>query len=256
MFLVWNAPVLAATSDIESFNAWHHANVLYLGEHHDDANDHQAELQIIQALYQQSPDMTLGFEMFQRPYQTLLDQYLDDDIDAIALKTESDFDNRWGYNWDYYAPILAFAKEKHLPVRALNTPLEITRQVGQQGLESLKGEDFRWIPPAHSLDLSNPSYRDRIQTTYNTYHQGQGNSGNFEYFYEAQVLWDETMAEAIATEVNRDPDRLFITLVGAGHIAVDEGIPNRVKKRILVPGFIQYSVQLNPADEVPSNMLQ
>lgn len=256
MQMAFSAPAIASTSDIQPFSLWHQANVLYLGEHHDESDDHQAELQIIEALYQQSPKLTLGLEMFQRPMQGILDQYLADEIDAQGLKTKSDFDNLWGYDWEFYAPILAFAKAKHIPVKALNTPLEVTRQVGQEGLQSLKADDFRWIPAADSLDLTNQVYRDRIHTAYDTYHQGQGNSRNFEHFYEAQILWDETMAEAIAMDVNRHPDRLMIALVGAGHIASDDGIPNRVKKRILLPQFLQYSVQLNPTDETAADLLQ
>ncbi len=248
LFFCTSSLVLASEQGSQTAESWHQANVLYLGENHELAQDHQAELEILQALYAQSPKLSLGLEMFQRPFQTALDQYLVGQIDAEALRDQSEFDQRWGFDWNAYAPILEFAKEHHLSITALNTPLEITQKVGQTGLSSLSGQDFRWIPKLTDIDLQNQPYRDRIKTVYEQFHQGQGNSSNFEHFYEAQILWDETMAEAIANYVNAHPDQLFITLVGAGHIATDDGIPNRVLQRIHLPEFRQYSVQLSNQD--------
>ena len=228
---------------------WSQANVVYLGEHHDSPEDHVAELAILEQLYKESPKLEIGMEMFQRPFQGSLDDYLAGKIDAIALQEQTEYANRWGFDWNYYAPILEFAKAHQLEVKALNTPLEITYKVGQSGLDSLDSEDFQWIPAKSQLDLSNDAYRDRIKTLYESFHHGKGNSDNFEHFYQAQILWDETMADAIATEVTQHPQTTFVSLVGAGHIIYGDGIPNRVQKRVSQNHFQQYSVQINPDSE-------
>jgi uncharacterized iron-regulated protein len=61
------------------------------------------------------------------------------------------------------------------------------------------------------------------------------------------VLWDETMADAIAQFLKKNPDRQMIVLVGQGHILYGDGIPNRVARRI--PNIKQSTILLNPPAE-------
>ena len=51
------------------------AHVVYLAETHDRRQDHQAQLQIMRSLASRRTLM-IGMEMFQRPFQWALDQYL------------------------------------------------------------------------------------------------------------------------------------------------------------------------------------
>ena len=52
------------------------ADVVYLGETHDNPQHHQTQLQIIQKLYQRHQKIAIALEMFQRPYQSVLNRYL------------------------------------------------------------------------------------------------------------------------------------------------------------------------------------
>jgi uncharacterized iron-regulated protein len=238
----------------ELYDQLQNANVVYLGETHDSAADHQAQQQIVQALYDRKPQLAIGLEMVQRPYQPVLDRYLAGDITLDELRRLSDYDQRWGFPWEYYAPILQFAQAHGLPVVALNTPTEVTRQVARAGLESLTPEQFEWIPPLDEISTENDAYRQMIQPIYEEIHQGRTGSGaSFEYFMQAQVLWDETMAEAIAQFVQANPDRLLIVLVGQGHLVYDYGIPDRVERRLqTMADFSQQTLLLNPLDDLQS----
>jgi membrane-associated protease RseP (regulator of RpoE activity) len=53
----------------------------------------------------------------------------------------------------------------------------------------------------------------------------------FEYFHQAQILWDETMAESIATFLADHPDYRLVVLAGNGHLAFGSGIPKRAYRR-------------------------
>ncbi|MBD1862074.1 MULTISPECIES: ChaN family lipoprotein [Trichocoleus] len=223
------------------------ADVVYLGETHDSPADHRAQLKIIQALHQKQPRLAIALEMFQRPYQPALDRYLAGQITEAELRQQSQFDQRWGYDWEYYAPILRFAKAKRLPLIALNTPTEITRKVARQGLDSLTASDRQFIPPAAEIRTDNVAYRQRIQKIYEEMHQGHSSSKNFEQFFEAQVLWDETMAERIAQFATTHPNSQIVVLAGQGHIIYGDGIPSRVTRRLKnTPNFVQRLVLLNP----------
>lgn len=226
------------------------ANVIYLGETHTDEADHIAQLQIITAMYQANGDIAIGLEMFQRPFQAILDNYIAGEITEAELIEQSEYETRWGFDWELYAPIIRYAQSHQIPLIALNTPKEITRKVARQGLNSLTKDDLAYIPPVAEIDTSDEAYQAMLARIFEQ-HGGHGNSGpSFENFFAAQVLWDETMAATVADFVNTSPNTQVIVMAGEGHIIYDFGIPNRVKRR-LGNDLLTYSVLLNPTSTEP-----
>jgi uncharacterized iron-regulated protein len=228
------------------------ANIVYLGETHDSESDHQQQLVIIQTLFKHKPRLAIGMEMFQRPAQPLLDSYLTGKITAAQLRQQTEFDKRWGFQWEYYAPILEFARANRLPVIALNTPTEITRKAAKQGLESLTKTELRLIPPLAEIDRSNAKYQQMILASYQQ-HAGivSISSKSFDRFYTAQLLWDETMAERTANFVNQHPDYQTIVLAGSSHIIYGYGIPDRVLRRLKQSKLVQKTVLLTHTGDLP-----
>jgi len=212
-------------------------DVIYLGENHDNPEHHQRQLAIIERLQGNSNnnniDLAIALEMFQRPFQPILDRYIAQEIDEAQLKEQTEYDTRWGFDWEFYAPIFRYARKQHIPLIALNTPTEITSKVAQTGIDSLKGDDFRYIPPRNEIKLDNMEYKQNIAKIYLQHiEKGQGNSQDLDNFFAAQVLWDETMAEAIALYHQNNPESQIVVLVGKAHVMNDYAIPDRVKRRI------------------------
>ncbi len=232
------------------------AQIIYLGETHDHPADHEAQLEIIQQLYARQPRLTLALEMFQKPYQASLDQYLKGLLTEAELLTQTEYSSRWGFDWELYAPILRFAKANRIPVLAINTPSEVTRKVAQSGFESLASEDFKWIPSLAALEVGlsgREDYRQRLLETYETHHHSSGNSAGFERFFQAQILWDETMADTVARYWLSHQDRRVAVLVGQGHLIFGDGIPRRVQRRLRQKShWQQRSVLINPPLELES----
>ncbi|WP_299492170.1 ChaN family lipoprotein [Acaryochloris sp. IP29b_bin.137] len=231
------------------------AQVVYLGETHDSKLDHNAQLTILRELYQRQPQLAIAMEMFQRPFQQPINRYLAGEITEAQLQKLTEYHQRWGFDWEFYAPVLRFAKQHQLPVIALNTPTEVTKKVSKKGLDSLKPEELTFIPPVNEIDVSNTAYRQKLEQIYEKFHPGHASESGFERFFTAQVLWDETMAEKIAQTVSKNMDQLVIVLAGKGHIEQGYGIPDRVARRLtthkgLGQTFRQYTVYLNPTDEV------
>ncbi len=231
----------------QALQRWQKTDILYLGETHDRPADHMAQLQIIQMLHQQR-NLVIAMEMFQRPYQAVLNRFLQGELSEMELLARSEYKKRWGYDWEFYAPIVRFAKAESLPVIALNTPTEVTRKVARQGLSSLTWPDRRFVPPLSAIALGPERYRQRLRDIFIEIHQGKTSSLNFDYFFQAQVLWDETMAERIAQLRQQHPQSLIVVLVGQGHLFYGEGVPQRVSRR--QPATRQVSVLLNPAEEI------
>ncbi len=225
------------------------ANVVYLGETHDNPEDHKIQLQIIQELQQRNRKIAIAMEMFQQPYQNILNRYLAGKLSEQELVEQSNY-NQWGYPWEYYAPILRFAQEKQLPVIALNIPIEITRRVTRSGLESLSPQQRKLIPPFCEIRTDNAPYRQLLANTFKLHqHSGHGNSANFEKFFLAQVLWDETMAASVTKFLKANPNYLVVVLAGQGHIIYGYGIPSRVARRLQNKRLVQRSVLLNPVKD-------
>ncbi|NER84516.1 MAG: ChaN family lipoprotein [Leptolyngbya sp. SIO1D8] len=235
-----------ANLEAEDIQRLLNSDVVYLGEQHDSEADHAAQLEIIEFMYAENPDIAIAFEMFQRPFQPVLDRYLAGEISEAELVTQSEYEQRWGFPWEFYAPFLRFAQENQLPVLALNAPSEITRQVAREGLDSLEGDDFRYIPPLSDIDTSNADYQAFVQEAFAS-HGSHGNF-NFDNFFAAQVIWDETMAETIADFKQTSPDTLVIVLAGKGHVMYGYGIPDRVARR-LGDSLQQTKVLLNFPEE-------
>jgi uncharacterized iron-regulated protein len=229
----------------EIINQLQQTTVIYLGEIHDRATDRQQQLAIMRALLTKQPRLAIGMEMFQRPAQPMLDRYLAGKITEGELRQQTEFDLRWGYSWDDYVSILRFAKTNRLPIIALNTPTEVTRKVAKQGLESLAGNDFKYIPKIAEIDRGNLTYQHIILASYQQHAKNAAiNSKSFDRFYTAQLLWDETMAERIATFVTAQPNDQIVVLAGQAHITHGYGIPDRVRRRLGRSNFTQKTVLL------------
>ncbi len=222
------------------------AKIVYLGETHDSAEDHRLQLEIIGQLQKKNSKLAIALEMFQRPYQDAVNDYLAGKIDEQELLEKSEYKQRWGYPWQYYAPIVQFAKAKKLPVLALNTPTEITRLVAKNGLDSLTPAQRKFIPPLAEIRTDNSDYRQLMLSIFQQ-HQADANgaSPDFEKFFQAQILWDETMAEGIAKFIRANPNYQVVVLVGQGHIVYNYGIPSRVARRVKNLRLNQRSVLLS-----------
>ncbi len=245
------------------------SQVIYLGERHDSKRDHQAQLEIIQALVEQGEGegkkVAIAFEMFQRPFQSVLDNYSAGKIDGDALRRDSEYDKRWGFDWALYEPIIRYGKTQGLPMLAANTPQEITRQVARQGFESLDESALAQIPAVGEINRDNVEYRNFVASVFLGHHGHGGGHGEaaggmdpdaleaaFERFFSAQVLWDETMAETVADFAQKKPDHTVIVLAGQGHVMHGWGIPDRVARR-LGSDLKHSTVLLNPSETMAQN---
>ena len=166
-------------------------------------------------------------EMFQKPFQPALDDYIAGKIDERTFLKRSEYFKHWDIDYHLYKPILDFARAQRLPVIALNLPREIVNQIAASGLNSLPQEARREISP--DLDFSDQEYRGKLKEIFAAHPEPQGK--NFEFFYQAQILWDETMAESVDRFLKNHPDYRMVVLTGAGHLRHGSGIPKRAFRR-------------------------
>jgi uncharacterized iron-regulated protein len=203
--------------------------VVLLGESHDQAEHHRWQLHTIMALFSHRPDMVLGFEMFPRRVQPVLDRWSKGELNESDFLCEVDWPQIWGFADALYLPLFHFARMYRLPMLALNIDRATNRRVAAQGLASVPSTEREGVgdpAPASSF------YRERLFEWFNK-HPAAGQDAyaaleRFERFVSAQQFWDRAMAEAIA-DARRDARQpLVVGIMGSGHIEYGNGVPHQL----------------------------
>jgi len=201
-------------------------DVIFVGEVHDNAEHHLLEIRILQALMDRYGPITLAMEFFQRPQQPILDRYTQATISEDEFLREVDWERTWGFGYHLYRPLLVQARGESSRILAINAPRHVVRKIARSGLGSLSVAERRQV--AKEIDLVNKEHRAMVQKAYETHvHKGLR---NFEYFYEAQCTWEDTMAESIAQCLEETGHRVVV-FSGKGHVVYGFGIPERTARR-------------------------
>ena len=213
------------------------ADVLFLGETHDDRLAHLLEEELLRraderfgAASGRGRSVALSLEMFERDVQTVVDEYL------AGLITERHFllsSRPWrNYETDY-RPLVEYARAHRLPVIAANAPARYVSRVSSQGPESLRALSpdalKRWLPP-----LPFPRASEAYAAKFNRFLRGdvaaapQANPHGGAHLLEAQTLRDASMAYRIAEHLKRAPRPLVVHVNGTFHSEERLGVPEQL----------------------------
>lgn len=244
------------------------AQVVCVGEEHPNPHHHWAQLEVVRRLVTgQRPEMALAMEMFQRPFQGVLDDYATARIDEPALLSRSGWSERWGYDFAMYRPILRHVIESGGRLLALNPAKELVKQISRQGLESLTADQRAALPELRLDDAEHRAWFDGVMAGMgggahssgpaessaaeagpesepgseasappknphqaNPHASPHGSGPSAERIYTVQVLWDESMADGAARWVRTGPSHRAVVLAGNGHCH-DSAIVSRLRRR-------------------------
>lgn len=218
------------------------AQVIYVGESHTNYQDHKVQLAAIRHMYEKGVPFAIGMEMFQAPWQEALDDYIAGKTQEREFLVKSEYFKRWSFNYYLYREIIDYARAKGIPVIALNQNEEVIKKVSRGGLDSLSNDDLKLVP--EGMDFTNEQYKGFLQDVFGQHDNNSNKS--FNKFYQAQVLWDETMASNVHQYLTDHPDRKVLVIAGQGHIAYGHGIPSRVARRTSLP----YRIILNASTDL------
>jgi uncharacterized iron-regulated protein len=200
-----------------------------IGEAHDRLDHHDNQLEILGALYARGVKLAIGLEAFEQPAQEHLDAFVAGRLDTRELLRRTRWYQRWRYDFRLYEPVLNFARERKIPLLALNVPIEVVRKVGAGHTDQLSTAERAFVPA--EMDRTAPGYRERLNPAWVEH----GKNGSFEHFLDAQLLWDEGMADAAARYLRAHPDRIMVIVAGNGHVEYGQGIARRLARRIQAP---------------------
>ncbi len=222
-------------------------SVIMLGEHHDSAEDHRWQLHTLAALHGREPAMVIGFEMFPRSAQPVLDRWVAGELDEAAFLAASRWNEVWGFDPRLYMPLFHFARMHRIPMVALNVERALISRVARTGWAA--------IPEAEREGVSDPapasdSYRRflaAVLLSKSASHAGDDDDASagdyqwtdeqvaelygdaaFAHFVDAQLVWDRAMAEALARARSDSGASLVVGIIGRGHLQFGYGVPHQL----------------------------
>lgn len=201
------------------------SRIFLVGEQHDQYAHHVTQLEVIKALAASGKDLAIGLEMVQKPFQKYLDQYVGGEITEQEMLAKTEYFDRWRFDFRLYRMIFEYAAANDIPLVALNLERELTKKVAGSGINSLTEEERANIP--EDIEYTTGPYRDDLYQIFSMHAMGR----EFDNFYEAQLLWDETMADSAYKFMKENPEKTMVVIAGNGHVRFGYGIADRLKRR-------------------------
>ena len=202
--------------------------IIYIGENHTHPSHHQIQLKIIKHLLEIDSGLRIGIEMVDRTYQPILDLWSSDRLNENQLLEKVHWYANWKYPFDLYRSLFLLVKKNRLVLLGLNIPFHIPPKIATGGVDTLSSDEKKYLPK--DIDFGNSAHLAYIRGVFE--HHLVPGFENFENFYAAQCVWDETMAETISENLS---DSLMVVLAGKGHIIYKFGIPDRAYRRTHAP---------------------
>ena len=204
-------------------------SVIYVGETHTSTEDHKIQLELLRKLSRGGRCVELAMEMFPATAQPIIDRYISGGMSEEDFLKEVKWEEIWGFPYSLYRGLIDWQKENHMPVIGLNAPNQIVQKVARNGLDSLSPDERSLL--AREFHLDDPTNRERVRKGYSEHEKGR--IKDFESFFEAQLAWEETMAQTLAQRLKQtDPSCKIMVAVGKGHINDRLGVPYLTRLRI------------------------
>jgi len=237
------------------------ADVVVLGEQHDDATGHAVQLAVVEDLLDQTPGSGgVALEMLERDEQILIEDYRDNVIDAETFATLSGSASWSGTgSWEaWYQPVIDAAIERKAAVIAANAPRRYVRLARTDGWERLDDLDATRRALVNRPDTPiTGTYRDRFMELMGGHDDPDAARDDgpqerldahelIESFFRSQQVWDATMAASVS-EALRQSGPPVLLLVGRFHSDSDGGTTQQIKR--LHPAARVVTISLEPVCE-------
>lgn len=205
------------------------AEVLLLGETHDNPEHHRLQARILQARLAAGARPALLMEQFDNDQQAAIDEARKAGKDLAPLMR--------GWDWALYQPLVALAGSARIPLRAANLPRSATRPVVREGYATLAAGEAQRLALETVWDEARQKYMaGLIEASHCDQITPQLRDG----LVRAQRLRDATLTDAALARL----DGGVVFILGRGHARRDVGVPlylnaRRPGTRILSLGLVE-----------------
>jgi len=218
------------------------ADVIFIGEVHDNPQHHKAQIDILRSLHTSKSTVAIGLEMFTTEDQHQLDDWIGAKIDEETFQPI--FSRNWSYGWQLYRDLFIFARDNHIPLIALNTPKAVIARVVAQGSSAQQASE---MPPKMSWSL-NESQAYYMRTIARQVFGNTPPDKLVVRLCEAQALRNNWMAWNVAKYKNKREADIVVVLAGTWH-AVKSGVPERLSTygqftyKVILPELPEFKLE-------------
>jgi uncharacterized iron-regulated protein len=220
------------------------ADVVYLGEQHDNPTHHSHQRAVVEALVARGVRPALAFEMLEEDQQAAVDQALAGARSAGDLDERLRWRTRGWPDMGMYQPLFEIAAREKLPVIALDLDPAVSRRIAREGLGSLgaRADGLASRLPADT------AREEAIAGVIREGHCGLLPDARLPTMVDAWHARNVTMARRLAAVLDRG--LTVVVIVGRGHQAAG-GLPAQLAA--LRPGTRQLVVDMieTPPDARP-----
>ncbi len=226
------------------------ADVIYLGENHDNARHHQLQLEIISALLERGIRPAIGFEFFDTGQTSLLTQYVAGSRSSLKLSTSGNkispeqklrrqlgWEHRDDEYWGFYFRLIDLAREHQLDIFGADLPAGTRTRLSRIGVTGLNPLELEQLVPT---GLEDEAYRQLMYRKFRDGHCGWGEEPLLSRLYQTWLARNDRMALSVERMLADKPVRPVVMILGNGHIEHNMGVYERVAH--LRPALTQLSL--------------
>jgi len=200
------------------------ANVVLIGEKHDNPDHHHAQAWLLRALVEAGRHPAVVMEMLDTTQAETLAAYLaQDDATAASLGQAVGWETSGWPDWALYQPIAEVALAAGLPILPGNLPTAEVRRIAREGSATVLGADG--LSP-RGLDRPFPdAARASLSEEILAGHCGMLPEQAVPSMIRAQRARDGEMARALLAAAARPDTDGAVLIAGNGHVRRDRGVP-------------------------------
>lgn len=201
------------------------SQAVLLGETHDIAEIHRWQLHVTVALHARVPDLAVGYEMFPRRVQPVLDEWVAGRLSTEQFLTDVAWFDVWGFDPELYLPLFHFCRQQRVKMLALNCERSLVRRVRMEGWAAIPEADRDGLTPAK---FATEGYRKYLSDLMS----GMGDGAPREIsdgFINAQQTWDRAFAVNIQKALAAKQASLVVGIIGRGHLEFGHGTPFQLR---------------------------
>lgn len=236
------------------------ADVVFLGEQHNQAGDHLLEIFFLNLILSGQKNVAVFMEMFERQTQPLIDEYLQGKItEKVFLEKlkKPSMKGLWPNYAKDYRPVVELCREAGLPLIAGFPPRRYASTVAMMGQEALykrlNVEKRKLV--SRKISIPGRGYRERCMESFEVHAdmrramifkriqkdpsmvdmmskmlKAMASKKINDRMFFSQCIKDSTMAEGIADYHRQYPGKKIYVIVGAGHISYGSGVVDLLKR--------------------------
>ena len=234
------------------------AEVIYLGEIHDNPDHHKVQLELLQALIAAGKKPVIGFEFFSREQTSWLLNYVSGSKSSLRHRkpgnAEKMLRQRLGWqereDWKYYFPMLALAKKEGLSVFGADIDTGIRSRMSRAGIDNMMSIETTGLPATFASDSS--ENQKLILQDLQAGHCNMASEEWVQKLYQTMSIRNAFMAQSIQMMRNDSAtDQPVVMILGRGHVDYNAGV--KVQLHFLDKSIRQLNIGLYENEIVNEN---